>query len=380
MVAELEQEIQKLPTDSNGPGTDKLRSIQEKFLKIPDQFFSSPDSIFETQDHVRAVVILYLQKIEGIPDSKIRADCKKAVAPLSHLQFIQFPRELSLEIFLFLPVEDILKIRFACTHYKDFIDSSPVLQTKIAHHFFLLMQPKANIPLDALKIGMAHHKLAVEINENLNLWKFSQRLSQAMPWISHLIIKDGKANELAELFRQLQQSKRLVTLYLLNCEVDSKAIDALQSLITPDALDLKPVVIYLCNLRPAACELPSQLSTASSNVVIIDADKAIEYSIERFLTKESDRIDLEELNSQIENEYFPREAILKKMKEMNPIILAGMVSSIWYSKLAPTTQDILPVSKRMIQRKVFEFVSDQPHHPAFSAAVWRNLEKYRNGD
>jgi hypothetical protein len=384
LVVDLQHKIHELPNEWNGPDAGSLNSIRGQFLEIPNQFFSNPASVSETQELVHTVVLLFLKKINGIPDCKEIEYCKKVIAPLSELQFIQLPQELSLETLLLLPAEDLLKMRSICKYYKTFIDSSPELQTKIAHRYLQKMQPECHIPLNDLKIDMTHHKLSVEVDGNLCLWKLTQKsshpeLNKTIPWISHLIVKEGKQKELTELFTQLQQSTRLVTLYLLNCEVDSKAIEALQLLLIPNDQGLKPPVLYLCNLRPIACELPSQLSNSSSNVVMIDSSKTGEYSIEKFLTKESDWIDLKELDSQVQNESFSGEWILRKMKEMHPIIQTGIISSIWHSKLTPTSGATPQISRNVIRKKVFDFVSDEPHHPAVRVAVRKNLENIQNG-
>jgi hypothetical protein len=361
MLLELQNKIEQ----PNERSRLDASALQGKSLDISGQCFFDPK-------HVSTLVILLLSKTQGISNGK-----KMGEDPLSNLQLKQLPKELSLETFLFLPVEDLLKMRRVCKDYRDYIDSSPKLQTKIAYDYLVKRQPKANISLDDLKMFLTDHKLSVQINGALPLWKLTKELSPAIPWISHLIIKDGKKNELTDLFKQLKQSKRLTTLYLLNCQVDSNSINALQSLIPLDGLKTKSPVLYLCNLTPVEGELPQQLLTSSPNVVIIDANKASEYSIERVFTKESDLKDLKELDSQVENENLTGELILKKMQEINPVIMAGIISSIWHSKLTSPTESSTIFSKDVIQNKVFDFVADQPHHYVVGSAVKKNLDEYQ---
>jgi hypothetical protein len=348
-ISNFELSIQPLLDNLESSNSRKLEIVEKKFFQGPGQFLTVPEPISQTQNQI---IIL----------------------------FPQLPTELSSEILFLLPIEDLFRMQYICKQFKSFIDTNPKLQIKIAHHYLQTMQSKCNIPIDDLKIDLTNNKLSVEVNNNLCLWKLIQntsstspQLNRTIPWISHLIIKNGEANELTELLIQLQgQTKRLLKLCLLNCEVDSKTIERLQKLL-PSEHNLRPPVLYLGNLKPSDCELPSQLSMLSSHVVIIDPDKVNNYSIERFLTEESDVIALSELEQQFQNESLSGELILKKIKELHPIIQAGIVSSIWHSKLSPSTETA-PISIHSIQLRVYSFVCQEPYNLAVQGAVKHNLQ------
>lgn len=303
-------------------------------------------------------------------------DGEELTVPVSQFEFSQLPAEIALETLLFLSVADLLKIRQMCTHYKTLIDTTPEIQVKIAHHYLQTMQSECNIPLDDLKLDLTNHKLSVEVNNNLCLWKLSQNSSSTIPqlsgtihWISHLIVKDGKPKELMELFMQLfEQSNRLLTLYLWNCEVDSGAVEVLQSLQLSEA---RFPVLYLSDLKSMDCSFPATLSIPSSRLVMVEPNRADEYSIERFLTQESDQNALSELEQHVLDESFSGEQVLWKMKQLPQIIQARIVSSIWHSKLAEAAESRL-CSNRFIWQQVEIFISKAPHHPAVRVAV-RNL-------
>jgi hypothetical protein len=299
-----------------------------------------------------------------------------SLGPLSRLHL---PHELSLEVLLGLPVANLLTSRLICRYYRDFIDNTPELQSRITHHFLQTVLPSCNIPLDDLKIDLTHNKLSVEVGNNLCLWKLTQktssvpRLNRAVPWISHLIIKNAESTELTEIFTQLRETKRLSTLYLLNCAIDSEAFHCLKSLQTSEE-DRRIPVFYFCNLLTVGFELPVKLSIQSSNIVFIEPDKASAYSIERFLSEESDWIAAKEFDRHIQNDSFPGEVILKKMEELKPIVQAGIVSSIWYSKLMPVVGEDSPTPNSLILRRVQTFIIENPHHPAIKAASQKNLK------
>jgi hypothetical protein len=292
----------------------------------------------------------------------------------SQLQLTQLPPEISFEILKFLPIQELLTTRLVCKHYQNLIDNGSSLQSKITYYSLIQKQSKCNIPLDDLKMYVTHDKLSVEANGNLCLWKLinEPELNDAISRVSHLFIKNGEPKELTLLFTKLLQNNRLSVLYLFNCELNAVALEKLHSLLTPEDQNLRPLLLYLCNLRLSGCEWPSHWS-GSDNVKMIVADEGDEYSIEKILSKDSDLQDVFEFEKQVHNEELPAETIVKKMMKLNPVIQAGIVSSIWYSILIPTSSMTAPApTKNIVKRLVFNFIFANPHHAALKAAISKN--------
>jgi hypothetical protein len=304
------------------------------------------------------------------------------IDPLSPSRFIQLPPEISLEVLLLLPVEDLLRLRHTCTSYKTFIDNTPELQSRISYYFIQKVKPECHILLEELRVDLTCNKLSVEVGNDLCLWKLTHKtdsmpqLNITIPWISHLTIKGGEPNQLTTLFKQLLESNRLTTLCLLDCKIDLETWELLKSLQNSSHDDKNIPVFYFCNLHTAGFELPAELSTLSPNIITIEPSKAFEYSMERFLTQESDWIAVKEFGQQVQNDSLPGEVVLKKWQELKPILRAGIIHSIWYSKLMPLAGEDLPTSERLIQKQVKAFIAEDPHHPAVRAAAQKNLEKF----
>ncbi len=290
---------------------------------------------------------------------------------------IQLPSELSLFILRGLPIQDLIATRSSCDHFYTFIDTTPELQVEIAHHYLQKVACKCNIPLNDLKFALASDRLIVEVNNNLCLWKLTQntsslpQLHRTIPWISHLIINNGKPKELTKLFTHLYQSKQLVALYLLNCEVDSEALRALQYLHDLTADNQRPPIFHLSNLTPMNCTLPAPFLNLAQES--IDPSQANGCSFERLLTQDSDLVALKDLDQQVQNESSSKELVLQKMEALKPAIKAAIISSIWYSTLMPNTRNTFDSSINLIQRQVVVFITQWPHHPAVRAAIRNNL-------
>jgi hypothetical protein len=339
-------------------------------------YHGDPNSITVSQELMQNLVLL-MTKVEEAREHERAPWGTPSPPSFSQLQLDQMPHELLLEILLLLPIENLLAMRLVCNPFKDLIDGTPELQVRIAYHLLQKMQPNCYIPLDDLKTDLTQNKLSVEVNNNLCLWKLTQdtsslpQLNSTVSWINHLIVKNAKPKELTKLFTKLQENKRLLTLYLLNCEVDSEALTFLKLLQIRFADDQKFPIFYFCDLKAIDCELPIEFSTASSNIVLIESNRATAYSIERFLSEESDLIAAREFDLQVQNESSSGELVLKKMEALKSAIKAGIVSSIWHSKLM--SQDSLTISKSLMQRVVKAFVVEYPHHPAVRAAAKKNL-------
>ena len=286
----------------------------------------------------------------------------RSLSALYELQLIQLPSELLILTFLQLSIKELLQMRLICSEFKTLIDTNPELQAYIAFQFLQETKLRWNISMEDLKVDYTNKKLSIEVNNNLSLAKLTQTnsalplLTRILPWISHLIIKKGQSNELLELFTQLKKTQRLTTVYLLNCEIDGKAMQALLELSTRN-----PPYFYFCNVKTVDCELP----LANSHLTVIDSNKAADYSIEKFVTKESDRIALNELSSQVENESSSSDLIVQQFESLNATIKADIIASIWYSYLMTGTNTCVPISKKSVS----SFVSSSPHHPAVCAAL-----------
>lgn len=283
-------------------------------------------------------------------------------------QFLELPEDLLVFILLQLPIEEIGKMAEGCHQLNKLIDTNEELQAYMACEKLKTLQIKCNIPKGDLKVDYTNKKVSVEVGNNLCLWKLTQKnaalpkLHQALPWISHLIIKGGQPNELIELFGQLMENKRLTTVFLLNCEVNSDAMQALSDLEAHSSVNNRSPYIYICNLKTSNCELPLHLC-------IIDPSKASDYCLEKFLTTESDRIDLTELSKQVENDNSPSDLIVEKLESLNSTIKAVIIMSIWYSSVMPSKEAGLPISQKAVDNRVCSFVSSNPHSPAISAAL-----------
>jgi hypothetical protein len=286
-------------------------------------------------------------------------------------QFLELPEDLLVFILLQMPIEGIGKMAEGCHQLKKLIDTNEELQSYIACEKLKSLQTKCNIPMEDLKVDYTNKKVSVEVGNNLCLWKLTQKngalpkLHQTLPWISHLIVKDGEPNELIELFWQLMENKRLTTVFLLNCKVNSDAMQALSDLEAHSSVNNRSPYIYICNLNTSNCELPSN----SAHLSIIDPSKASDYCIEKFVTTESDRIDLNELSKQVENDNSPSDLIVEKLESLNSAVKTAIILSIWYSTVMPTQDAGLPISRNALDRKVCSFVHSNPHSPAISAAL-----------
>lgn len=384
---DLEKMISQFSDKADEESDTFLKRIQQKFIEIPKTFFYDPSSVTQIQDQMSGLISLFLNKIQNYPNSAaILQEIDQSLVPLSRVQFLQFPIELTLETFLHLPMKDLLTMRLVCQHYRKFIDSQPELQARIAFHFLQNMLPKWNISIDDLKINLTNNKLTVEVNNNLTLFKLIAKspssyplLKKALPCITHLIIKNGKPNELKELFEELLQSQQLTSLTLIDCEVDSKASEFLQLLVSSDLQDRRKLtVLYLCNLKPSNYQLPQYFSDSSSKIVFINPDKAGEYSFEGFLTTEADLIALKELEQKVQIESSSSEIVLKKLKALTPSIKDAIISSIWHSTLMPASADLQKISKKLINREVYAFVSESPHHSSIIAAISKILKLFPN--
>jgi hypothetical protein len=332
-LEDLQRFILEMPDNWDAASLDSLEK------KIPD--VTDPDSLFQMQK----VVLLFLNKMQ---------DCPESASPLSELQFVQLPTELLADILARLPIGDILKMRLVSQWYKECIDEIPELRIKIAHHYL----QKCTLPMNDLKFVFESHKLAVEIHGSLSISKLVQPpLCKALHSIDHMILKDGMSQELTQLFTQLQDDNRLMTLYLWNCSLGEETTKALELLLK----NPKPPLIYLCSPSP----LPPQLS---NHVVPVKTENSSEYSLERFI-KQSAVIELSEFEQQVQNESFSGELILKKMKEMHPLIRAGLISSIWHSTVMPSNVTAQSSNRDQIQRRVYDYVLEHPHDASVRAAV-----------
>lgn len=285
---------------------------------------------------------------------------KGAVNPLLKSDLLELLPEITLKILLLLHDNALLQMSQVCKYYKTIADTNFEIRNKIvkiAHHYLQTTTRQCNIPTDDLKTDLTNDTLSVQVGNDLCLWKLTKsftsttpQLNWAMRWTSHLIIKNCQTKQLSKLFTQLHGDNRLLKLYLLNCQIDSKTEETLQSL---------------------------QTFTHSLETVIAP-NPANEYSIERLVTTPLDLIALNELMQQLQDESTSGEQILNKIKELQPIIQAGIVSSIWHSTLSPIESASLPSKKEVIQQKVNSFILQAPHHPAVHVAVEKNFGSVRN--
>ena len=355
--ASLERDIHDLPC-SAAPSAleERCNNIQNRLLSS-QQLFSHPVHVAEVRD----LAVLFLTKTGN------NAQFSQSLSPLFRFHFTQFPKEVTEEFFLRLPLSELLNMRTICHYYKDMIDNSPLLQRRIAHEYFQKMHPKCNIPLHDLNYCLMNNRLAVQINSNLTLWKINQSFSRALPWVSHLIVKDGSSPELKELFTHLEQNPRLISLSLINCEVDSECTIELQNLLNSS----KSPITYLSKLTPVGCELPLDLTTPSESLLLIDPAKAETYSLEKFLSDESDVIAIKEFEKAVSNNKASSQEVLEALDAMKPVIQSKIVTSLWYSRIMNTSNVF--DSPAMIQRKTRDFIRENPHHPALIAATCKHL-------
>jgi hypothetical protein len=328
-------------------------AVKDKPVKADSCIAAKPDSASETQNQTNNIAVRNL--------SQSANESSSLKSPLSVTQLPGDPIALILHQ---LPLKDILNMRVACSMLQGFIDSNHDLQPLISYQKLKAMPGQYTIPIDDLKFDYTDEKLSVEVSNNLCLWKLTHTpLKQTLPWISHLIIKKGKPNELLELFNQLKENKRLTKIYLLNCEVDAEALNSLKQLQI--AFSSRIPDFYCCDLKTFNCEPPSY----GPHLFMLEPNEAPEYSIERFVTKESDRIALKKFSDQVEKESPSGEQIVQNLESLKSVIKTGIISSIWFSTVMPINDTTSSFSKNNTDLAVTTFISMHPHHPAILAAL-----------
>ncbi len=323
------------------------------------------------RDSLNALQIRMRPKIQDILRQTNKIGDLQSIKMLYQLQFIQLPDDLLVRILGQLPIKEIEKMAQCCHQLQQLINTNDELQSYIACEKLKALQTECNIPMGDLRVDYTNKKFSVEVGNNLCLWKLTQKngalpkLHHTLPWISHLIVKDGEPNELIELFKQLKENKKLTTVFLLNCEMSPEAMKALSDFHAFSSNCQRPPYLYLCNLKTSNCELPQ----SDLPLCMIDPSKASDYCLEKFVTTESDRIDLNELSNQVENDASPSDLIVEKLGSLNSAIKTLIIMSIWYSSVMPAKEAGLPISKKAVDHRVCSFVFSNPHSPAISAAL-----------
>jgi hypothetical protein len=251
-----------------------------------------------------------------------------------------------------------------------FIDSDQELEPFISYEKLKIMPGENNIPIDDLKFDYTEGKLSVEVNNNLCLWKLTHTwLNQTLPSITYLIVKQGKSDELLELFNQLKETQRLTKIYLLNCELDANALNSLKQLQNPSSSRIPD--FYCSDLKTLNCEPPSY----GHNLYMLESNQEAEYSIDRLLTKDSDRVALKKFSEQVDMESPSGEQIVQNLESLRSVIKTGIISSIWFSAVMPVNGTNSSFSKNNTALAVTTFISMNPKHPAISAALNQALNK-----
>ncbi len=334
-------------------------AVIENLIK-PDSFIAANhDSVSEIENQTHSIAVRNLSK-----------SAKESGPFKSSFSLIELPGDLILLILHILPIKDILNLRLVCLMLQRIIDSDPDLQSLISYEKLKIMPGQNNIPLNDLKFDYTDQKLSVEVNNNLCLWKLTHTpLKQTLPWINHLIVKNGKPEELLELFNQLKENQRLTKIYLLNCELDADASNSLKQLQNPSFSRIPD--FYCSDLKTLNCESPSY----GPHLYKLESNQESEYSIDRFVTKDSDRIALKKFSEQFERESPSGEKILENLESLKSVIKTGIISSIWFSAVMPVHGTNSSFSKNHTALAVTTFISMNPQHPSISAALNQALNQ-----
>lgn len=254
------------------------------------------------------------------------------------MSFVSLPTELLVRLFLPFPSKETAIFRLVCTPFRKAIDESPELQVMRVFERMMIVQPECNIPTSDLKFYSQNHQLAVEVGDNLTLFKLVREpsLKATLPWITELFIRRAHPDEVNRLFGELKDSKRLKKIYLGDCGT-------------------------------------AERSHPQAQIIRVEPEKTEEFSFPR-ITSQEDILALETFCKQVEDDTAPADAVLKTMEEVAPPIRGDICTAIWHIALMPITGELQP--KNLIEKQVEDYIIKQPHSTAVRAAadkVKRNI-------
>lgn len=323
----------------------------------------------EDLENVQYLCFLFLGTINSSTPLSGSKELADRVVPITNFQYLNCPVEIHLDHLKLLPVPQLVRMREVNRYFRDLVDSSFQLQTRIAHHYLTVMQHKSNIPIDDIRYSLKNDSLALEIKGDLGVHHLSRELARVVPWISNLIVKGCKPDQLKVLLTQLKDSQRLTTLYLRDCQVDADCVRLLQDLQKNGKQEYRVPVIYLCNVENRDTDSPMTLPLNShEKIKIIASADASVYSLERFQGDEADLNVLSEFERQVSNYQVKTNNVLEIFDSMSYVLKTEIISAIWHGILMdPTSESTVPTSR--ISHRVRSYIAEYPHHPSLISAA-----------
>lgn len=342
----------------NREDKDQLREMVD-VLETASTSFSTPEEakrISDLSHCIFAHLKYYFQNTTTDP-------LIKKIDSLLGLKFLLLPQEMMLEIFFYLSVPELLKIRQWNRFFQNFIDTTPFLQARISHFALILSQKRYYIPSDQLKLYLEESKLMVEINQSLCLWKLNLYCSKELSSISYLVVKNCLPDDLKNLFNHLVNSQQLTTLYLCDYEFNQDCYDTFQKMVQ-HLNQVRKCTFYLCHVKTPEYK---PLEEEQKGIRRIEKNQHELCTIEFFLHNEFDDQALNRFEEKVKSKHSTAEEVLASAHALRPHVLLPIISSIWHIIfMDPSSSCIL--QHKMVEQ-VMEFLKQNPHNSVVLSAI-----------